>query len=76
MGAKYSKDITQANLTQGIARLNIHKNRTLQKIEENKNTICKHLQFGKEENSLIAIETLLNDERQVPVYDIFITMML
>jgi len=46
MGAKFSKDTTAANLRQGQARLNIHKNKKLGAIAKNKDTICKHLEAG------------------------------
>jgi len=74
MGAKFNKQATSANLRQGQARLNIHKNKLLGEIAKGKDQICKHLEAGQEVNAKIWAETLINNENKAPVYDVIHTM--
>jgi len=54
--------------------MNIHRQKKLNKIAESKDNICKHLRSGNEVNAKIWCETLINDEAQVPCYDVVCTM--
>jgi len=50
--------------------MTIHRGKKLNGIAKKKDDICKHLEAGNEMNSKIWAETLLNEESQLPVYDI------
>jgi len=61
-------------LRQAISRINIHRGKKLNSIAKKKDDICKHLESGNEMNAKIWAETLLNEEAQLPVYDIVAIM--
>ena len=61
-------------LRQSQARINIHRSKKLTGIAKKKDDICKHLESGQEVNAKIWAETLINDEGQIPVYDVVSTM--
>ena len=73
-------------LRQAISRINIHRGKKLNSIAKKKDDICKHLESGNEMNAKIWVrslflilhlkqaETLLNEEAQLPVYDIVAIM--
>jgi hypothetical protein len=73
-------------LRQAISRINIHRGKKLTSIAKKKDDICKHLESGNEMNAKIWVryffsflhlkqaETLLNEEAQLPVYDIVAIM--
>ena len=46
----------------------------MNKIAKSKDDICKHLNSNNEVNAKIWCETLINDEAQIPCYDIASTM--
>lgn len=74
MGASFSKDKCNRYLSGGIIRLNIHRTKKCGQVAKHKDTICGHLNSGNEVNATIWTETLINDEAQIPVYDITSTM--
>jgi hypothetical protein len=57
-----------------MTRMNIHRSKKLNKIAKDKDTICGHLNGNNEINAKIWCETLINEENQVPIYDIASTM--
>ena len=63
-----------AMLRQSQSRINIHRSKKLTAIAKKKDDICRHLESGNEVNAKIWAETLLNEEGQVPVYDVVSTM--
>ena len=73
-GSSFNKDKCKSNLTQAILRMNIHRQKKLNKIAQTKDDICKHLKSGNEVNAKIWTETLINDEALVPCYDVASTM--
>lgn len=54
--------------------MNIHRQKKLNSIRKLEDDICKHLNSQNEVNAKIWTETLINDEGQIPVYDIISTM--
>ena len=54
--------------------MNIHRSKKLTAIAKKKDDICKHLESGNEVNAKIWAETLINEENQIPVYDVVSTM--
>lgn len=54
--------------------MNIHRQKKLNTLSKNKDTICNHLNANNEINAKIWCETLINDENQIPIYDIVSTM--
>ena len=75
MGNKqFDKEKTGSMLRQAITRMNIHRQKRLNKIAKCKDTICNHLNAQNEMNAKIWVETLINDEGQIPCYDIACTM--
>ena len=54
--------------------MNIHRSKKLTGVAKKKDDICKHLQAGNEVNAKIWAETLINEENQIPVYDVVSTM--
>lgn len=71
---QFKKDKCGANLRQAITRMNIHRQKKLNKIAKQKDDICNHLNAQNEVNAKIWCETLINDENQIPCYDIACTM--
>ena len=71
---QFKKDKCGANLRQAITRMNIHRQKKLNKIAKQKDDICNHLNAQNEVNAKIWAETLINDENQIPCYDIACTM--
>ena len=63
-----------AMLRQSQSRINIHRSKKLTAIAKKKDDICRHLESGNEVNAKIWAETLLNEEGQIPVYDVVSTM--
>ena len=63
-----------AMLRQSQSRINIHRSKKLSAIAKKKDDICKHLEAGQEVNAKIWAETLINEEAQIPVYDVVSTM--
>lgn len=56
------------------SRLNIHRGKKLGAIAKKKDDICKHLEAGNEVNAKIWAETIINEEGQIPCYDVVSTM--
>lgn len=54
--------------------MNIHRSKKLGKIAKTTDDIANHLEKGNEVNAKIWAETLLNEEGQIPVYDVVATM--
>lgn len=71
---KFNKDKCGSLLRQAVGRMNIHRQKKLNKIAKSKDDICKHLSSNNEVNAKIWCETLINDEAQIPCYDIACTM--
>lgn len=71
---KFNKNKCGSNLRQAVGRMNIHRQKKLNKIAKSKDDICKHLSSNNEVNAKIWCETLINDEGQIPCYDITSTM--
>ena len=57
-------------LKQSISRINIHRGKKLNSIAKKKDDICKHLSSGNEMNAKIWVESLINEENQIPCFDI------
>jgi hypothetical protein len=57
-----------------MSRINIHRGKQLSSIAKKKDEICKHLEAGNEMNAKIWVETLINEEAKVPVYDVISIM--
>ena len=74
MGAKFDKPACSAYLRQAQARINIHRSKRLTKIAKIKDDTALHLQKGNEMNAKIWAETLINEEAQIPIYDVISTM--
>lgn len=72
--SSFNKEKCKSQLTQAILRMNIHRQKKLNKIAQTKDDICKHLKSGNEVNAKIWCETLINDEALVPCYDVACTM--
>lgn len=73
-GAKFNSDKCGSELNKAMIRMNIHRQKKLNSIAKQKDTICGHLNSGNEVNAKIYCETLINDEGRVPCYDIASTM--
>ena len=54
--------------------MTIHRQKKLNAIAKLKDEICKHLNSSNEVNAKIWCETLINDEGQIPCYDVTHTM--
>ena len=74
MGAKFDKPACASYLRQAQSRISIHRSKRLGKIAKTKDDIALHLEKGNEMNAKIWAETLINEEAQVPVYDVISTM--
>ena len=75
MGNKvFSKEKCEGYLSGAIVRLNVHRSKKLTSIAKIKDTVCGHLYAMNEVNAKIWCATLINEERQVPCYDIASTM--
>lgn len=74
MGGKFSKDKCASLLRQATTRMNIHRQKKLNMIAKHKDDICKHLAANNEVNAKIWCESLINDEGQIPCYDVTNTM--
>ena len=53
--------------------MNIHRGKKLSAIAKKKDDICKHLESGNEVNAKIWAETLINEEGQIPCFDVVST---
>ena len=60
--SKFNKDKCGSCLRQAVGRMNIHRQKKLNKIAKSKDDICKHLSSNNEVNAKIWCETLINDE--------------
>ena len=75
MGNKqFNADKCRMQISGATTRMNIHRQKKLNQIAKLKDDICKHLSSNNEVNAKIWTETLINDEGQVPCYDIAVTM--
>ena len=73
-GAKFTKDKCGAMLRQAITRMNIHRQKKVHSVANLKEKICNELKACNEINAKIWCENLINDEGQIPCYDITHTM--
>ena len=81
--AGFSKDKCKEALSASKIRLNAHRSKMLSKIAQHENKICEFLNTasnGKpltpanETSAITWCESIINDERQIPCYDVASTM--